>query len=346
MDERRIPLTCARPRRGGPQLGMMAPGKSAFPSETATQRYMNPMHFAGQYATDDYTAAVFLVNQLSSPDSGLTPEESKAAALLLRELLQKLKVGVNVTADALKSLQESAEKIPEIGPLMFSMGNLPGTVASMAGSVLAVSKAKKVSDLLDMTPAQKAKLHKWANSRGTPGAKSASKTFKGAIKIISVAGQRYFEVPVTASAQYYRVLGQVGSPVAHIPLANTKSVLNQRAHLHSEGARGPLRFATGNVVGAVLAVGPQAYLDWNSATTTEDFWRKTAESQPTNVASFAGGLLAGALVVAIAGASTPFIVVLGVGWLAGLGVQKVMASKGYDKDAEGWLNKKIDEFID
>lgn len=65
-----------------------------------------------------------------------------------------------------------------------------------------------------------------------------------------------------------------------------------RRNVDKEGVRGPLRFATGSVVGEVLAVEPQSYVDWNSATATEGFLRTPATSQSTNVASFDGDLRA------------------------------------------------------
>ncbi|AZF13699.1 hypothetical protein C4J92_0182 [Pseudomonas sp. R3-18-08] len=69
---------------------------------------MQPGRFAGLYATDDYTAAVYLVHQLSSRDDQMSPDEFKGAVLLLRELLQKLKSATNVSVEALRSLQQAA----------------------------------------------------------------------------------------------------------------------------------------------------------------------------------------------------------------------------------------------
>ncbi|MCI3947872.1 hypothetical protein K0038_04982 [Pseudomonas syringae] len=96
-------------------------------------------NFAGTYETDDYNAALYLIYQLSSPDEQLSTEELKKGALLLRELFQRLETGAKISAEALKSLQQAAEKIPEIGPLMFSPGNLTGTAATAAGAVMAAA---------------------------------------------------------------------------------------------------------------------------------------------------------------------------------------------------------------
>lgn len=296
--------------------------------------YMRPGQFAGQYAVDDYTAAWYLVHQLSSKDEQISAKELKSAALLLRELLQKLKSAIAVSAEALLSLQQAAANIPEIGSLMFSGGNLPGTLATVAGGVMATAKGRKVSDLLDLTDAQKNKLHAWANSRGSAGARSAKKTFRGTIKVVSINGQRFFEVPITAVAQHYKVLGEVGQSVAHVPLGGAKAALNQRAHLHANGATGALKVLGSPAVGGLLAVGPQALLDYSSSSTGVEFYNKSVYSQPTNIASAAAGMIAGSFVGAaaagIAFSAATLIVVIAVGWIAGVGMQKLIIDTGYD----------------
>lgn len=317
------------------QSGLLGGGQQGVAGGSAMDFYMQPGRFAGQYPTDDYTAAVYLVHQLSSSDEQMTPDEFRSAALLLRELLQKLKSATNVSVEALQTLQQAAQNIPGIGPLMFSQSNLPGTVATAAGGVMAAAKAKKVTDLLDLTTEQKAKLHAWANSRGTPGAQSAGKTFKGSIKIIAKEGQLFFEVPVTAVAKHYKILSAVGPTAAHIPVGNTKAALNQFAHLHANGATGALKFMGGNTVGAALAIGPQAYLDYSSSTTGTEFYNKSVYTQPTNIVSAAAGVGSG---YALAGATAmlaipaaPLVVVVAVGFLAGLAMQWAMVEFGVDR---------------
>ncbi len=329
------PPTSASLRCERRQPGLLGRGQQGFVGESAMDFYMQPGQFAGQYPTDDYTAAVYLVHQLSSRDEQMSPEEFKSAALLLRELLQKLKNAAIVSFEALQALQQAAEKIPEIGPLMFSAGNLPGTIASAAGAAMAVAKARKVSDLLDLTAEQKSKLNTWANSRGAPGAQSASKTFKGAIKIISKKGQLFFEIPVTAVARHYKILGEVGQSVAHIPLGDTRASLAKRAHLHSGGATGRLKLITGNPVGILLAVGPQMAIDLSNATSPKDFYNRTVASQPTNLASLAAGMAGGAATTWLYGAvlttAAPLALVLAVGFGLGVVAQYIIVSNGYDK---------------
>lgn len=323
------------------QSGLLGRGQQGFVGESAMDFYMQPGRFAGEYATDDYTAAVYLVHQLSSPDEQMSPKEYKDAALLLRELLERLKHAANVSAEALQSLQQAAANIPGIGSLMFSSANLPGTIASASGAVMAAAKARKVADLLDLTADQKSQLQRWANNRGAPGARSASKTFKGSIKIIAKHGQLFFEVPVTAVAQHYKILGQVGQSVAHIPVGSARAALNQRVPLHANGATGALKILSGNTVGFALAVGPQAYMDLSSSTSAKDFYNKSVASQPTNLASFVGGIAGGAAVPVVYGAlaagAAPLAVVLVVGWGFGLFVQYVMVSSGADKKIESAL---------
>jgi hypothetical protein len=329
------PPTSASLRCDRRQTGLLGRGQQGFVGESAMDFYMQPGQFAGEYATDDYTAAVYLVHQLSSRDDQMSPREYQDAAILLRKLLEKLKHAANVSVDALQSLQQAAANIPGIGSLMFSGGNLPGTIAAAAGGVMAAAQSKKVSDLLDMTPAQKSKLHAWANSRGTPGAQSANKTFKGSIKIVSKGGQLFFEVPVTAVAKHYKLLGQVGQSVAHIPVGNTRAALNQKAPLHADGATGKLKLLGGPGVGIVLAVGPQAFLDYSSSTTTTEFYNASVYTQPTNVVSALVGIGAGAAVTAGAAAlalpAAPLVLVIAVGYFAGVLAQYVIIETGLDK---------------
>ncbi|ALE00617.1 hypothetical protein A988_18168 [Pseudomonas syringae BRIP39023] len=292
-------------------------------------------NFAGTYETDDYNAALYLIYQLSSPDEQLSAEESKKGALLLREIFQRLETGAKISVEALKSLQQAAENIPEIGPLMFSPGNLTGTVATAAGAVMAAAQTKKVMDLLDLTAAQKAKLNSWADARGTASARSASKTFKGTIRIISKEGKLFFEIPTTAVARHYILMGKVGQSVAHIPLINTNTALSQSARLHADGATGILKRLGGPYVGMAIAVGPQLAIDASNSQSWKELYNKSADNQPTNVISAVAGIGGGSAVGIVTGAlslpAAPLAVVIGVGFIVGLGVQWVIVENGWDK---------------
>ncbi|WPN32511.1 hypothetical protein QMK54_12550 [Pseudomonas sp. P5_109] len=336
MDERFLPCTVANPRGTRQQAGLIAGGNLSFPSEIASRSFPMPQNFAGYYATSDYNAAMFLAHELASPELDMSPSEAQESLQLLRSLIRNLGTAANVSVEALKELQKAAQSIPEIGDLMFSPANLPGTLVSAGTSVAAFSKSKSVVDLLDLSAADKKKLIKWANSRGTASSTSAKKAFKGRIKLIRVAGQLHFEVPITAQAQSYKVLSQVGAQVAHLPAYGTKGALNQRAMLHAGGATGGLKFMTGNTVGVALAIGPQAYLDYSSSTTMDEFYKKSAYSQPTNIAAFAGGVI---VTIALTSASAPLVVVLMLGWAGGMVVQSVMSKSGADKQIGDFLTK-------
>lgn len=343
MDERFLPCTVANPRGTRQQAGLISGGNLSFPSEIASRSFPAPQNFAGYYATSDYNAAMFLAHELASPELDMSPSEAQESLQLLRSLIRSLTSAKDISVKALKELQKTAEAIPEIGPLMFSPANLPGTLVSAGTSIAALTKSKSVVDLLDLSAADKKKLIKWASSRGTANSTSAKKAFKGRIKLIRVAGQLHFEVPITAQAQSYKVLGQVGQQVANLPAYGTKAALSKRAMLHSGGAAGGLKFMTGNTVGVALAVGPQAYFDYTSSASMNEFYRKSAYSQPTNVAAFAGGIAGGALVTFVYGiaafGAAPLVLVLAVGWGFGLVAQRGMSYTGADQKIGDYLTK-------
>jgi hypothetical protein len=319
------------------QAGLIGGGSLPFPSELASRAIPAPPNFAGYYATNDYNAAMFLAHELASPDLDMSPSEAQESLQLLRSLIRNLSAAKNITVEMLKELQKTAEAIPEVGPLMFSPANLPGTLVSAGSTVAALAKSKSTVDLLDLSAADKKKLLKWANSRGTANSTSAKKTFRGRIKLIRVAGQLHFEVPITAQAQSYKVLGQVGQQVAHIPAYGTKAALSRTALLHSGGAAGGLKFMTGNTVGFALAVGPQAYFDYTSSASMDEFYRKSAYSQPTNVASFTAGAIVSIALGSLVGA--PLVIVLLVGWGFGVATQAYMSETGTDKKIGDYLTK-------
>lgn len=328
-------LTCERK-----QTGLLGSGQQGFAGESAMSFYMRPPSpsIAGQYATDDYTAALLLISQLSSPDEQMNPEEAESMATMLWGLLQNLSQAKDVSVDALESLQKAAAGIPVLGQLMFSPGNIPGTLASGSGLIMAATKAKKVSDMLDLTSAQHTKLRKWANQRGGPNASTAGKALKGRIKVLRIGGKLFLDIPLTLEAKDYKILGEIGKSSVKIPVNEARSKLNKRVHLHANGARGSLKVMNGTLMGAALAVGPQAYLDWTSSSSNEEFYRKSAESQPTNVAAFA----VGAIVTFVLGfVGTPLVAVIAIGWGAGLLAQYAMAKTGGDKMAE----KAIKEYL-
>ncbi|MCX2900551.1 hypothetical protein [Pseudomonas mandelii] len=345
MDGKIWPCTAANPRGLRRQPGLLGTGTLPFPSEIASRSFPIMENFAGYYATSDYNAAMFLAYELSAPDAEMTSVEAQESVHLLCTLLKRLRAAPNIPVEAFKKLQQMAEAIPQIGPLLFSPTSLPGTLLAIGTIIAAAAQSKALVDLLDLSAADKKKLVQWANSRGSASSQSAKKAFRGRVKLIRVAGQLHFEVPVTAQAQSYRVLGQVGQQFAHIPAFGTKGVLDSRAMLHANGASRGLKLMTGGTVGSVLAVGPQAYFDYSSSSTMGEFFKKSAYSQPTNVAALVGGALASAsftFVCVVAGFGTaPLVLVLGVGLIAGAGLQYLIQHKGADRAVGNHIVKEF-----
>jgi hypothetical protein len=211
MDGIVLSCTAANPRGLRRQPGSLGTGTLPFPSEIASRSFPVMENFAGYYATSDYNAAMFLAYELAAPDADMTPSDVQESVHLLCTLLKRLRAATNITVEEFKKLQKMAEAIPQIGTLLFSAASLPGTLLAIGNMVAATAKSRALVDLLDLSAADKKKLVQWANSRGTASSQSAKKAFRGRIKLIRVAGQLHFEVPVTAQAQRYRVLGQGGS---------------------------------------------------------------------------------------------------------------------------------------
>lgn len=329
MDGTPLPCTVANPRGLRRQAGLIGGGNLPFPSEIAARNFPASPNFAGYYATNDYNAAMFLAHELASPEAVMSPAEAQESVQLLWTLIQRLHAAKNTSAEALNKLQKIAEGIPDIGSLLFSSTSMPGTLITVGNMATAMSKSKSVVDLLDLSPVDKKKLIQWASERGKASSTSAKKAVKGKIKLIRVGGQLHFEVPVTAQAQSYRVLGRVGSQVAHIPAYGTKAALNNRAMLHGNGATRALKLMTGAPVGVALAVLPQAYFDYSSSKTIEEFYKSSAYSQPTNIVSFASGALVSVALATLFGA--PLVLVLVVGWGVSLAMQSYLQGSGMDK---------------
>ena len=103
----------------------------------------------------------------------------------------------------------------------------------------------------------------------------------------------------------------------------------------------PLRkLVTGNAIGFTLAVGPQAYSDWNAS---DGDWRKfavaSAGSQPGNVAGFAASVLVVAGVGTVVVLSAP--VAIGLALVAG-----VVAQTGFNAAGGGdFVQSKVEELL-
>ncbi|CAI3803482.1 hypothetical protein GLGCALEP_03377 [Pseudomonas sp. MM221] len=314
------PCTAADPMGSGEQDGLLGQGDLPWPSVVAARTY-DRLDIGGLYSADDMSAAEFLIAELKSSETELSADEAEEYAVLLRNLISKIETSAEVTKDQALAIKKKAEALPVVGPLLFSTPNLPGTLASIGGVVHAGSKATRVEDLLDLTEATKKQLKRWATSRGKPGSVSPRRAFRGRIKLVSRGGNLFFEIPATTKANIYRVAGKTVGDVIHLPAYGTAKELSRLAHVDSSGygQRG-----VGKVLGKAgpaLAFGPQLAIDAHDATSFEDFLSKSAYSQPTNAAAFAAGVVVGSIM------SGPAIVVISVGWIAGVVVQLVMSDE-------------------
>lgn len=324
MNNGLYPCTAADPMGAGPQDGLLGEGSLPWPSEIAARAFPSSLSIGGLYSTDDLSAAEFLIKELSSQESALSEEESEEYCSLLISLIGKLKKAPNITIKQFTDIKQKAEAIPVVGPLLFSTANLPGTLASVGGLIHAGSRATKVENLLDISQSTKKQLKKWAASRGKPGSVSAHKAFRGRIKLIRMGGNLFFEIPATANASMYRVAGKVVGDFIHVPAYDTAKALRATSHVDggAYGQRGVGRVLVGSAAGPLLAFGPQLVMDIHSSTSTDEFLKKSAYSQPTNGLVFASGVVIGATV------SAPAIVIIALGIGAGLVIQMVMSDEG------------------
>ncbi|WP_245399384.1 hypothetical protein [Pseudomonas syringae] len=91
----------------------------------------------------------------------------------------------------------------------------------------------------------------------------------------------------------------------------------------------------GPYVGMAIAVGPQLAIDASNSKSWKELYNKSADSQLTNiisaVAGIGGGSAVGLLTGALSLSAAPLAVVIGVGFLVGLGIQWVIVENGWDE---------------
>lgn len=300
MSNRLYPCSVNDPLGEGTHSGLLGHGTLPWPSVIAERHFPTSMSISGFYATDELSAAHFMVATLSDPDNGLDAQEHEQMALHLSYLLSKVKVAGYVTAREVKELHQKAQSIPVIGPALFSLSSLPSTTAALAGLIHAPFKAGRLVDMLDLSPELKRQLVNWANTRGKPGSVSAKRAFKQRIKLVRIQGQLHFEVPANARAQFYTIGGKTASNAIKLPIYQAAEALRRRVPItpSAYSARGIGRILTGTTAGALLTVGPQAIIDGTSSNGFNDFLNKSAYSQSTNV-----GIIILSSVVGLAGLS-------------------------------------------
>ncbi len=322
MSNRLYPCSVSDPLGEGTNSGLLGQGQLPWPSVIAERHFPTDISISGFYATDELSAAHFMVATLSDPDNGMDVQEHEQMALHLSYLLSKIKAAGYVTAREVMELQQKAETIPVIGPALFSLSSLPGTTAALAAFINASSKTERLVDMLDLPPNLKQKLINWANNRGKPGSISAKRAFKQKIKLIRIQGQLHFEVPANARAQFYKFANHAATNAARISVSQAAEALRRRVPLTSRAysSRGVGRILTGTTAGALLSVGPQAIIDGASSKDMGEFMHKSAYSQPTNILSIAIGAAVGfaslsavaaIVVIVVAGVAIHFLMNVG-----------------------------------
>jgi len=330
------PCTANDPLGRGWGSGLLGHGELPWPETVAARSFPPLLDIGGRYNASDRDAAEFLILQLGAVESELEVEEAQDYALMLRALLDKMASSTKLATDELVALQKRAEAISGLGPVLFSPGNMPGTLAALGGIVHAASMSTKVENLLDLDRDTRKALKKWATSRGKPGSVSANRAFRGRIKLVRYGGNLFFEIPANAKASLYRVNGQLNSATIRLSAHDTARALRSVAHVDSAayGSRGVGRVLTGSAAGPLLSFGPQMVIDASNSSSISEFLHRSAYSQPSNVAAFA----AGAVLVGLAGTA---IVVVSIALVTGAAVHILLSEEltGWGNDIGDWLTR-------
>ena len=263
MSNRLYPCSVNDPLGERTHSGLLGHGTLPWPSVIAERQFPTDISISGLYATDELSAAHFMVATLSDPDNGLDAQEHEQMALHLSYLLSKVKVTEHVTTSEIEKLHQKAQSIPVIGPVLFSLSSLPSTTATLAALVNTLTTGARLVDLLDLQPSLKQQLVNWANTRGKPGSISARRAFKQRIKIVRLSGQLYFEIPTNARAQLFQIGGRIGANTALLPLHQAAQALRSRVPITSNAfsSRGIGRVLVGPTASGILTLGPQAAID-------------------------------------------------------------------------------------
>ncbi|MFV3383490.1 MULTISPECIES: hypothetical protein [Pseudomonas] len=326
----RYPLCTRTNPWGRHPEGLLDNGEQPWPETVAARAFPSLIEVEGEYDTDDYSAALFLANELALPDNGLSEQERLEALALLLQLFVTLERTGQASAQALEALRERAEAIPKIGPHWFSPTSLPSTLGTVANLIYASAKSKRLIDLLALPEPLKKDLKAWAATRGRSGSRSARKTFQRRIKLVNVGGNLKFQIPAMQAAAYYNFGPlQVGNHL-HVPAYGSQRMLNSRLGLDPKmyGKQGFGKIVGGNAVGAALAFGPQAVADARASGSIGEFFERSAYSQSGNAVAFGVGLV---VTIALAAASTPVVLVIIASYLSGTAAQYFFNEFNLDK---------------
>ncbi|EKT4522515.1 hypothetical protein QEM13_001748 [Pseudomonas putida] len=334
-----IPPLCTRTNPWGENpRGLLGKGELPWPELVAARAFPSLIDIEGWYNTDDYSAAMFLANELAMPDAEMSADEAQESLTLLLSLFARLENAGRNTVQELEALRERAESIPTIGPLWFSPASLPSTLGTVIHLVYAASNTKRLIDLLDLPEPLKKDLKAWAAERGRAGSRSARKSFRRRIKLVHVGGALKFQVPVMKGAAHYNFGAlRVGNNI-HMPAHQAQRLLNSRVGLdpRTYGSRGFAKIISSNAVGALLSFGPQAYIDARASHSLGEFWERSAYSQSANAAAFAGGVIA---TVVFASMGLPLVMVIGASFLVSTKIQHAFIENRLDRAVGDALTK-------
>jgi hypothetical protein len=319
MSNRLYPCSVSDPLGEGTNSELLGQGALPWPNVIAERHFPTGISISGFYATDELSAAHFMVATLSDPDNGMDTREHEQMALHLSYLISKITLTGDISAIEVKELNQKASSISAIGEVILSISNMPGELATLAGILHATTKSTQLSDLLDLPPQLKRQLANWANTRGKPGSISAKRAFKGRIKLVRLRGQLYFEVPANARAQLFQIEGRAGANALLIPLHQVAQALRNKAPITSRayGSRGIGRVLTSPTSSSILALGPQAIIDISESNSTNEFLSRSAYTQSGNILSIGAGIVIG---VTFSSA----VVVLGITLATGIAIQVLM----------------------
>ncbi|EKT4468569.1 hypothetical protein QEL93_004004 [Pseudomonas putida] len=326
-----IPPLCTRTNPWGENpRGLLGKGELPWPELVAARAFPSLIDIEGWYNTDDYSAAMFLANELAMPDAEMSADEAQESLTLLLSLFARLENAGQNTVQELEALRERAESIPTLGPLWFSPASLPSTLGTVIHLVYAASNTKRLIDLLDLPEPLKKDLKAWAAERGRAGSRSARKSFRHRIKLVHVGGALKFQVPVMKGAAYYNVRSlRVGNNI-HMPVHHAQRLLNSRVGLDPQtyGSKGFAKVISSNAVGGLLSFGPQALIDARASHSLGEFWERSAYSQISNLVGFSVGVAA---TVFLGGAGLPLVVVIALSAATSTFVQHQFIKSGFDR---------------
>ena len=309
MSNRLYPCSVSDPLGEGANSGLLGQGALPWPSVIAERHFPTDISINGFYATDELSAAHFMVATLSDLENEMDAQELEQMALHLSYLISKIKVAGYVTAHEVKELHQKAKSIPVIGPALFSLSSLPSTTAALAGLVYTSLKEVRLVDLLDLPPNLRQQLTTWASTRGNAGSISAKRAFNKRIKLVRLQGQLHFEIPANARAQLFKLGRRTANNLIHIPVYQAAQALKQRVPISNKAytSRGVGRYLAGGQ-SAILTMAPQAIIDASDAKNLNEFLRNSAYSQPTIIA----GMIIGGSVALLIGGSAIIAISLGI----------------------------------